>query len=1069
MDTISRSEPQQPEPRSEARSTTPLRRVKRIPRAWLPPSRRRSWTAQASLLVGSAAIAFGVVEAINSWLFSGRALSVETDVVGYPTAHAFNIAHYYQMFFLAVAAFPVVFGLSYVVLARLVPMLVLRYDSRALVVGSGMVGRLALPGVALGLVAAVAAHAEGGRQLATLVVLVALGYALAVAVAARVLSGVRPARGFDHWLAVANTLAVPVTVASMAVVSAATTVTLLKAPGGKTVVSWSWLPWPVALAGTLAVLGVLAWNVRRQAGGTLEQARRLEYRAVALVAGSVITYLLTAELAGAKGPVDVFHEGEQLGTATLFGKGYFPWRDVLFIHGPLLDGLWPSLGLHLFEDSRWGMHAGLSVIVYPMCFVLIWVLLALTVRNWVVLGGYLVVLLAGESLFGGVLLPATSLPRMAFLPLAVLLLLRTIKAQDRRAAFGLGVLLLVLFVLTPELSFGIVSAVVALVGYELTAGRGVAWARRFPLTLWCGAGGAVAAAVVAAWLALNGALDDFVYYFVTFAPDHNLTGAFPVNLPIQGEEYIFAAVLPFALALLTGAYFAWRLATRGPLLAADWAMGSLAVLGLLMYPKFLARADTHVLMGVVLGLPLLVYVVARILEPGDRDIESAAPGRAPRHVLSLAVLGALLLGALPDAVGNLGDVPDRLRPVVASDNDVPKLGYATPDAQEIGDVVADLKTTLAALGPKTRIFDFTNQPALITYFLGAESTTRYFHVSMAIRETNQADLIDELAADPPEVALYWSTTYGLSGWDGIANPVRHYDVSQWLLDHYRPWVAVDGEILYLRNDIDPPPLAAFAGDLGSEPVTEGLSSVMPQCGWGYAPQYLPAEQQAGTDGVTLEATELDRVAHVTGVAGPVAGQPARTVLAVSPEGRVWAGTPVIEGGGFLLDVGLAPGEQAEALRLVAVSGSEAVPLTADGPALPAGTTLRYSEGAKAVTTGHPGDGTLVSVDVQPLESKDHVSRLELPAGATQDYDWVEVLGAAGLKRGNLSLSDSFTAPLPRLITFSVTGGPVDRYLVQAASCPQWDVFTGDTLYLRSTRQDAPQISLQRSTGTLGER
>jgi hypothetical protein len=153
---------------------------------------------------------------------------------------------------------------------------------------------------------------------------------------------------------------------------------------------------------------------------------------------------------------------------------------------------------------------------------------------------------------------------------------------------------------------------------------------------------------------------------------------------------------------------------------------------------------------------------------------------------------------------------------------------------------------------------------------------------------------------------------------------------------------------------------------------------------------------------------------------------------------------------------------------VAVSGSDAVPLTADAPALPAGTTLRYSEGAEAIITGQPGDGTLVSVDVQPLEPKDHVSRLELPAGATQDYDWVEVLGAADRKRGDLSLSDSFTAPLARLITFSVTGGPADRYLVQAASCPQWDGFTGDTLYLRSTMQDPPQISLQRSTGTLGE-
>ncbi len=307
-------------------------------------------------------------------------------------------------------------------------------------------------------------------------------------------------------------------------------------------------------------------------------------------------------------------------------------------------------------------------------------------------------------------------PRLAFLPLLVLLLVRALSVQDWRWSLATGAVAFTAMILTPELSFFVLALAVVVVAHDLVTGRGVPLVRRFARTLWVAAGGLAAALVFTAWLAVNGAVDDFVFYFSTFAVDHVLKGAFPVDFAANGTNFIFAAALPFALAVLTGGFFAWRLATRGAIRAADWAMATLALLGLFIYPKFLARADNHVLLGVVVAFPLLVYIVARLLEPGDRDVERANPGRSPRHLFSFAVIGALLITAVPTALRTVQKLPDNFTPVSETEASG-RLGYATDGAVPTG-LLDDLQVALDAVGPDTTLFDFTNQPAIVYYLLG---------------------------------------------------------------------------------------------------------------------------------------------------------------------------------------------------------------------------------------------------------------------------------------------------------------------------------------------------------------
>ena len=132
-------------------------------------------------------------------------------------------------------------------------------------------------------------------------------------------------------------------------------------------------------------------------------------------------------------------------------------------------------------------------------------------------------------------------------------------------------MLFVAFVLTPEFMFPVVALGVAVVG--LRVGRRAGSALASPLLADPGGGRrwGGAAGVFALWLLANGALDDFVFYFRTFAPDHELTGAFPIDVDANGSSTWSPELLPWLLAVVTGAFFAWRFGTaRAPCGSTDW-------------------------------------------------------------------------------------------------------------------------------------------------------------------------------------------------------------------------------------------------------------------------------------------------------------------------------------------------------------------------------------------------------------------------------------------------------------------------------------------------------------------
>jgi hypothetical protein len=1024
-----------------------------------------------SLLAGSAAIALGLCDAINGWFLAPGGLQVSTDVVGYPTVRDFDSVHYVELFLLAAVGFPVIFGVSFVVLDRIVPRLLERLDSPVLVNGSGVAARLAIPGVVLGLAGAVVADVDGA--VAACAALGAGAYAAVILVAALVVHRLRRGPSYLHRLCEVNALLVPVTLLAVGAVSASVAIEVADTGA---VDHHPFVPWPVAALGAAIATGVVAWRLRG-AAPDLDARRRFERDTVALVAGSVLVFLMTSRVVGDQSGFDAFHEGESLVTATLLRNGAFPWRDFLFIHGLLQDGLTGLVGFTLFEDSRWGASAGFLLLVLPLCFVAVWVLLTRLVGdNWVLLAGYVVVVAAGVEFFGGMLLTAVSL-RMVFLPLVVVLLIRALRSPAIGWSVGLGAATFAAFVLTPDFAFVVAAIGLTVVAYEWFGGRGVPWARRFRRSGACLLGGLAAAGLFTAWLAVNGAVDDFLFTFRTFAPDHELTGSFPVDVDVNGVEYLVAGVVPWVVAAVVAGFFGWRLATRRQIRPAEWAMAGLALAGLALYPRFLARPDGHVFGGMVCAFPVAVYALARGLEPGDRELAAGSPGRAPRHVLSVAVVGALLITAVSPASRMLGDLPARFTAEVASAAEVPRVGYSSN--ADLPVLMADTQAVVDAVGPDARLFDFTNQPALVYYLLGLDSPTRYFHVSMAIRAPNQADLIDELEADPPELVLYWSSAAGLSHWDGILNQVRHYDVSQYVLEHYRPWVSVHGQLFYLRNDIDPPDLASLAAEVSVAPRTGDLAGEVLPCDWGTAPAFLDSAGQVGTDGVTLDVEPVVAQATYIGWVAAVDGAMPTRVLAVAADGTVLseapadlprpdlaANAPESTASGFSLVVPLVAGETMEGVHLVAVTPQGTAAAVGPSPPLAAGARVRYSGGREA-SVAAATSGSIDAAGVDDVPGDRRLGRVEVPAGAILDHDWLEVSRDGDPVGGLFQLTnmpghtgtDATGRPVGQGILFETLDRETDRFLVQAASCPQWHGFEGGPLYLRSSVPEGVQSTV----------
>jgi hypothetical protein len=183
------------------------------------------------------------------------------------------------------------------------------------------------------------------------------------------------------------------------------------------------------------------------------------------------------------------------------------------------------------------------------------------------------------------------------------------------------------------------------------------------------------------------------------------------------------------------------------------------------------------------------------------------------------------------------------------------------------------------VGPDDSLFDFSNTPLLFHYLLDRKPSTRYFHVSLAVSAKLQEDLIRRLDASKPKLIVFDDDNdlfLSLSNWDGIPNMVRHYDVSQWILDRYRPLLWTHGFTIYARRDVAAAPLPPLR--LFEPPTTHGVPFTVQPCTWGAAPNFLSGPGMPDDDA---------RAAAVGARAHPVSVKGRRVTRFELPRGSHW--------------------------------------------------------------------------------------------------------------------------------------------------------------------------------------
>jgi len=1071
----------------------------------LLPRRRPFWLTALTVLV--AVVVSGMLSGALV-LRLPRQLTASTDIVGYPIFAAYNADRLKDVYYVGILVFPITVLFLYLGLSWIVTRLrndtpqgkssVLSGDplsalplegeenaSRTLV-HAGAWARVATVGAAFGLGGTIAFDATGGVFWVTMTAVTG-AYVGLVLIASLFVRRVRGRhRGLVATMSQVNVLAAPLTFIGVVGASAATRITVLS---DGSVHHYSWLPLWAAIAIMAAVFG---WACLRISRAKTEPAiRDLERRLLLFVVCPVALFLLLSRVP-VPGPMDVFHEGESLAASRLTLAGYFPWRDLMSIHGFFQDSVSPLVGMQLLENSRWGADAGRAILLEPLAYVFLLAFMAwLFRRSWVL------VLSFGAVILGAKLLPMIG-SRFMFLPLVLLLLAVALERRRWWLGVALGCTLAVQAIVVPETAFAVVACGLIVILHDLYHRQPGARLRdAFSLTTWCVVGGGVVIAGFVLLLLSQHALGDFLFYFSLFAPNRALAGGIRPDLPPLGIQslnrhtleilshrrtYLFFVLSTPAALLLAFLYYCASVIRRRPLDTADWVIGAVAIFSLIYYTKFLERADLgHAMQVYAEAVPLIAFLVYRVCRYVDGNLARLRVGARSLSVFGWqpAAVASLLIAALViPGSGTLrarfAVTPDQIHPAVANAPQISRMGYSQ-DGIDFA-TYADVGTVLKAyLRPGDWVFDFSNEPGLYYYLLGQNPRTRYYHVSMAIPEVGQKDLIKQLERDQPKLVVFTNLSLGLPGWDGIPNMVRHYDVSQYILDNYTPLLSTDTQIFYALASANLSSTTAAGLQLSGPAVTTNLPFLGQPCDWGYAPNFLSISPPASTRvnaPITL-ATAVGEVgfAKVRGWAVDLTtGTPVSKVVVAAngevigegkpaigrPDVAQFTGKPGTLGSGFAITasiparvLSLSGGNPFIQVFGVSASGVATElgigPVAHNGtqlPNSPALSELRLAGGVVPVRLG------LSMGEVDWIDAPRYQLEVSPPSGGTwSDYRWLEIDTGAGFRGDAWSLSDVAGADSGHQITFSTLDRSPNHFRVHVGSCAQWHGYAPARLVL----------------------
>jgi hypothetical protein len=663
------------------------------------------------------------------------------------------------------------------------------------------------------------------------------------------------------------------TVATVLGLAGAARVTAVTVAADGAVHRYNWFRLSVAVPVTVGILLVVLISLWR-AGTHNERTRNVERWSLILVALPVLIFLAYAQLPGDAPGFSYFEDGQLVATANFLRHGELPYSDFFATHGVLSDTFQPLVGMTALVDSYWGELAGRSLIVGPLAVILLFILVSgLSGRSWPLL-------LAAAVMFlhaGPLVIPYV---RFMFWPLILILLKLTVSRRQPAWAVATGAATVMQAIVTPEAAYFIPAIGLAIVGRDLYH-RHLGWRlASLQLTSAVVVGGAAVLAALMVFLFATRSIEGFLQYYQVVAVDHSLQGGIPLLIDLNLPITRFEVVAPVAAGLFVMFWIGTRLRWRLPITDVDWVMVAAAVLSLVYYEKFLGRADQpHLDESYAAAMPLLVTIAVRTVRSLDgvwhRSVAERDPFGWVKVPASLVALVAALMVTHDSLLASLPQVAHQYRSAAAVEPQEARVGYVTPGRLDYASL-ADVRAFLGVyLRPGDRVFDFTNQPALYHYLLDYSQVPPNYQVSTTMLESAQEDLVAQIRRDHPLFVIWFSLNNGLPMWDNVYNMVRHYTVSRYVLDNYRPFAMVGGQALYVLKSAAVPSPESVRVPLHHPPITSGLEFLPDnKCDWGYAPDFLSV-RPAG-DSIRMAVPLAQR----SGASS--------TVMVEAPRNRTWS-------------------------------------------------------------------------------------------------------------------------------------------------------------------------------------
>jgi hypothetical protein len=592
--------------------------------------------------------------------------------------------------------------------------------------------------------------------------------------------------------------------------------------GTGNIVHARWFPMPILIAAELLIIGFGIRCLIRAEGTDL-----FDKYLVRLMHIPTLIYLLTAVLPGARLLGDEFHSGEKLAPLSLGLRGALPWRDFLFVHGVWDDFLQLYIPARLWEPTLRAGVAGTPLLFGPIYWISFY-LLFLILFDFSVPPTLMAFLILVSSNFW---FPDP----FRFLLYAVTLLCLYYAFRYKRTTLYVLVIVMcgIQILLAPEFGLLAFSFGCVIILRDLLERDGQqTWAKQFRPTLICGVSTTVFITLVLWLLSSLGFLNGFLITIIQFARGHFETG----NIPVQSMDFLlWVTGLPLLfVAASTLVFAAACLRSRREIPVVVWLMSGIAICTAVYYPKYIGRADSHIIQIFSVVSPGLALLPVFLLEQVRQSLHS----QYRRWILTAAEgmgLCLLLVYGLPGvpspnwfryALDNANSFRSKFI-ATSEDKDFPARTTTPATAAKVEALRQFFDTHLL---PGDAIFDFSDSPTLFFAVLQLKPASRFIHASMAIQEEAQQEVVKDLEKSHPPYIIYESDG-GLNGWDGIPNEVRHYVIARYINLHYAYDRTIDGSVIFRRTD------------LPAAPANDGGPVNLAACPLGYVPNFFSSRVQ----------------------------------------------------------------------------------------------------------------------------------------------------------------------------------------------------------------------------------